>query len=166
MLNIVNLSVITETDFQPTNLGPIEQDNNPLNILLVEDVASDAMLARISMDGTHIPYKLQTMRNSDDVITSLLHDRQMAYNKVPDLMLLDLGMPGKNGFEILAELATKPAAIRTIPIVILTGHKYFNYLEKVYNLQIYAYIQKPCNVENMRQVMLRTQREKFSETRH
>jgi CheY-like chemotaxis protein len=125
--------------------------DEPLDILLVEDVTSDAVLTKISLDATRIPYCLTTLSNGDQV-QPYLRDRQ---RKRPDLVMLDLGLPGMNGFELLATFAANPFMMRAVPIVILTAHKHLEYLRKSYPLQIMSYITKPCSVENMSEMLTR-----------
>ena len=57
--------------------------------------------------------------------------------------MLDFGLPCKDGFEILAELAETSPIIRAVPIVILTGHADFEYVRNNFSLWIPAYINKP-----------------------
>lgn len=131
---------------------------SPLRILLVEDEASDAELTDIALDATGVPYMLHRLEKGSDVLPYI--SRQMPFDRElwPDLILLDLGLPGKDGFEVLAEFATLPAVIRSIPIMILTGYSHFAYLRESYGLWIPAYVTKPCSPESFREVLQRVQR--------
>lgn len=139
---------------------PTSMQKQPLNVLLVEDFAGDALLTRLSLDGTKVRYKLRTVRNGNDVIPLLWNSRANSQNELPDVILLDLGLPGKDGFEILAELTNAPNFIRAIPIVIMTGQEHFQYLQKTYDLWIADYVQKPCNVKKMLEVFTRIRKDK------
>lgn len=136
---------------------PPASDDPPLDILLVEDVLSDALLTRIALDGAHIPYKLSTLRNGSQLLPYLERYRR----HYPDLILLDLGLPGMSGFDVLNVLATNPPAIRSIPIVILTGLTYGEYfLGDSYPLCILDYIEKPCSANKMGDILARARKRK------
>ena len=92
----------------------------PIQILLAEDAESDIMLTECALDETYIPHQLHTVGSGTDVLRYLRHDGEFADKPAPDLILLDLTMPQKDGFEVLAEL-TQEAAFARIPIIILTG---------------------------------------------
>ena len=130
-----------------------EDKLNLFNILLVEDTASDALLTRISLDSTEIPYKLTTMRNGNDVIPYLQSGCDFAKNDYPDLILLDLGLPGIDGFEILAQLQNVPASMRAIPIIVMTAFDNFEYIQKIYPTSVYGYINKPCRPEDLNEIL-------------
>ncbi len=126
--------------------------DDPLDIVLVEDMHSDAMLTKISLNASKIPYNLTLLRRGELLMPSL---RKQG---TPDLILLDLGLPDMDGFEILAALSEQSANMRAVPIVILTGHQHFEYVRKIYPLHIMGYINKPCNAQDMRDVLTRIQR--------
>lgn len=124
-------------------------DNDPLDILLVEDVSSDALLLRLALDASQVPYRLRTIHGGDEVLPWLMRE----LGALPDVIMLDLGLPRMDGFEILEELAGADHAIRAIPIIILTGYQDFEYVGKSYNLCVPAYITKPCDAQRMHEVL-------------
>ncbi len=127
----------------------------PFSILLVEDVTSDALLLRLALDATHMPYDLHIINRGDEVLPWLAHERKKGDHALPGVILLDLGLPRMDGFEVLAELATAPLSIRAIPIVILTGYEHFEYVRKSYSLCVPAYVTKPCDAAKIREILLR-----------
>lgn len=131
----------------------------PLNILLVEDSASDAELTRLALDGAGIPYTLERLEKGTDVVPYLLHRGYFADESVPDLILLDLGLPCENGFEVLESIASMRGATRGIPIVILTGYEHFSYLKRSQALCIADYLTKPCCSDRLRRVMAQVARQ-------
>lgn len=124
----------------------------PLDILLVEDVSSDALLMRLALDAAHVPYKLRMIGRGDEVLPWLHHESKKGHH-LPDVMVLDLGLPRMDGFEVLADMAVDHAALRAIPVIILTGYEHFEYVSKSYNLWIPAYIPKPCDVQHLRSAL-------------
>ncbi len=125
----------------------------PLNILLVEDNTADAALTQMALDGLRIPYRLKQLRNGLDVIPYLTQPNAV----LPDLLLLDLGLPGEDGFEILAEMTAEKETLRHIPIAILTGYEHFEYVEKSYELSIAGYLTKPVSADKLSSVVTRAQ---------
>jgi CheY-like chemotaxis protein len=138
-----------------------------LNVMLVEDVQSDAMLTRIALDATKVPYSLSKVSCGNDVLPRLTVSKAVCPSELPDIIMLDLGLPIMDGFEVLAEMATLPASLRHIPIAILTGHKHFEYLRNTYPyLHIIGYLNKPCPAEDMQRLLLQAQREREQHSIH
>ncbi len=132
--------------------GPPVKVVQNIHILLVEDSISDAVYTGIIIEETRIKYTLERLKKGNEVIPYL--NKCMSHEDIlPDLIILDLGLPGQDGFEILNEIEVMSAVIRSIPIVILTEYENFNYLKKTHNLCIFDYITKPCNAEKLRKVL-------------
>jgi chemotaxis family two-component system response regulator Rcp1 len=123
--------------------------NRPLQILLVEDCASDTILTEIALDATAIDYDLQRLDNGSAVLPYLLGSGTYTRRKRPDLMLLDLTLPCKDGFEVLADMASHTDSVRNLPTIILTGDRHSAFLRCSYGLNIVAYIMKPCSDEKL-----------------
>lgn len=130
---------------------------NPFNILLVEDDASDVMLAEIALDATQLDYELHTLPNGSEVLSYLCGRGKYGDKPRPDVMMLDLSLPTKDGFEVLAELSENPQRHGNLPIVILTGDTHSAFLRASYGLNIAAYVIKPCSASKIRDAMLRVQ---------
>jgi len=128
----------------------------PLEILLVEDDSSDAEFTRTALDTTNIAYHMERLTNGMDVIPHLIRRSLFTDNKpMPDLILLDLGLPCQDGFELLADFASLSPGLRSIPITILTGYEDFEYLKKSYDqLCISGYLTKPCSSDKLREVLI------------
>lgn len=128
-----------------------------LNILLVEDAHSDIALTELALTATGIPLTLNKIKRGEELIARLSIDRRCHADALPDLILLDLGLPGMNGFEIMDEMAEMSPNIRAIPIVILTAQSQFEYICKDSPLYIMAYLQKPCSAEQLKDILTRVQ---------
>ncbi len=126
-------------------------DTAPVNVLLVEDVLSEKMLTRIALDASGVPYQLKTLQKGTEVVPYLQAN-------AAEILLLDIGLPDIDGFAVLSELMEQPYELRTIPIVILTGYKNFADIKKKYPLNIIAYINKPCNPQEMHDALLQARK--------
>lgn len=128
-------------------------DDEPIRIYLVEDKYSDAMLTRHALDCTDIPYTLQRFQRGNDVLAALGNVGPANDEPMPDAILLDLGLPDTDGFEVLAELSHQSPLIRSIPIIVVTAFKHFEYIQKSYPLCVAGYLQKPCSSEDMHKLL-------------
>lgn len=88
-------------------------------ILLVEDSEADAELTRRALLGGTTSHRLHVVENGLDALLFLRREERFAQAPRPDLILLDLDLPGKKGMEVLAEIKEDPELLR-IPVVILT----------------------------------------------
>lgn len=127
----------------------------PVKILLVEDDNADAELTRLALDRVTVPHTLVQLRMGTDVLPYLKHEGLFTDESAPDLILLDLGLPGEDGFEILEELAELHGTPLDIPVVILTGYEHFSYLKKTYELSVTDYLTKPCSAEQLQTILSR-----------
>lgn len=134
---------------------PFSVDDDNLQIMLAEDVRADAVLTKLALEATNIPVSISRIRKGDEVLSKLSHGRMCYPSRLPDLIMLDLGLPGMDGFEILDELSGMPSSLRAIPIVILTGHENFDYVRDVYPLYIVDYMKKPCSAARMTEILTR-----------
>jgi CheY-like chemotaxis protein len=148
------IRMVESTDTMAVVLQPMQHPLMiPLKILLVEDNDSDAELTRVVLDTLDIPYMLQHLRRGSEVVPYLVRQGRWSNEPAPDLILLDLGLPGEDGFEVLSDIAAMHGAIHAIPIVVLTGYEQFSYLKKVYEGRIADYLTKPCNPDKLRRLM-------------
>ncbi len=135
---------------------------NPIDIVLAEDSIGDQCLTEIALKKTNIPHYLTTYRNGDLLLPALVEQREQNKKLLPDLLLLDIGLPGRNGIDILAELAQSSPSIRSIPIVILTNYSDLEYIcSKQNNLFIVSYLRKPCDPAILKIIMENIRRYKF-----
>lgn len=123
------------------------------NILLAEDDPSDVKLTEVSLKASAIPYSLQTVNSGKDVLPHLTISDQADHFTRPNLVILDISLPDKDGFEVLAELAAERHRFRDIPFIIQTGHDHYRYITKAYDLWIPAYITKPCTADKIERAL-------------
>lgn len=112
-----------------------------LNILLVEDSPSDVRLVREALNENTL--KVQMMVAHDGVeAMNYLHSAEVGAVNRPDLVLLDLNLPRKNGREVLAEIKRSPD-LRQIPVVVMTSSRSEEDVQQAYDLNANCYITKP-----------------------
>ena len=118
----------------------------PIEILIVEDNDADVNLTRAALQDATIANEIHTVGDGEQAIAFLKREGTYANAPHPDLILLDLNLPNKNGFEVLAEMKADPA-LKTIPVIVFSGSDEESDIAKAYNLQIAAYLVKPTNVD-------------------
>jgi CheY-like chemotaxis protein len=125
----------------------------PYNILLVEDNTHDAAYIKVMLDEINLPYVLKRLKKGNEVLPYLLRKGMFSLHPMPDLILLDLGLPCLDGFEVLNDMTDMSGDIRSVPIVILTEYKHFGYLKNTHDLCIFDYLTKPCDPVKLRKVL-------------
>lgn len=123
-----------------------ERISRPVEILLVEDNPGDARLTREALREGKLDNHLHHVRDGVEALAFLR--REGAYDKVPtpDLILLDLNLPRKDGREVLDELKQDPV-LRLIPVVVLTTSEAEEDVLRSYQLHANCYITKPVELE-------------------
>lgn len=120
---------------------PIEP---PKEILLVEDNPGDVYIVRSSLADSTLYHNFYHVNDGEEIM-AYLHQQQGYQNvPLPDLILLDLNLPKKNGFEVLAEIKADPK-LRIIPVIILTSSDAERDIIRSYQLYANSYIVKPSN---------------------
>lgn len=116
------------------------------DILLVEDDPGDAGLVRIALRRSRHACRLHHVKDGDEAMGFLRRDEAHSQAPRPDLILLDLNLPGRNGHEILEEIRAD-TALCSIPVVILSTSGAERDIKKAYALGASSYVSKPMDVE-------------------
>jgi CheY-like chemotaxis protein len=124
---------------QPTRVEPIE-------ILLVEDSPADVDLTREALDDAKVRNHLSVVADGVEALAFLRREGRYADAPRPDLILLDLNLPKKDGREVLAEIKAD-ARLRTIPVIVLTTSAAEQDVVQSYNLHANCYITKPVDLD-------------------
>jgi two-component system, chemotaxis family, response regulator Rcp1 len=124
----------------------------PIDILLVEDSDGDARLALEALKDSKIRNVLHRVADGEEAVNFLRQKGRYAGAPRPDLILLDLNLPKKDGREVLAEVKVDED-LKRIPIVILTVSKDEVDILKSYNLHANCYITKPLDLEQFMSVV-------------
>ena len=122
-----------------------EQRVRPIEILLVEDNPADVRLTMETIKDYKVKNRLEVVGNGIDAIDFLRRKGKFADKPRPDLILLDLNLPGKDGREVLAEIKEDPDLCR-IPVVVVTSSEAEQDILKAYNLHVNCYITKPVGL--------------------
>jgi CheY-like chemotaxis protein len=125
---------------------------HPIEILLVEDNPGDARLAREAFQDGKVRNTLHWVDNGEEAMDFLRKEGKHARVPRPDLILLDLNLPRKDGREVLAEIKGD-ADLKRIPVVILTVSKEEEDVMKTYNLHANCFITKPIDLNQFIKVV-------------
>jgi chemotaxis family two-component system response regulator Rcp1 len=123
-----------------------EAASQPIDILLVEDNEADIRLTQEVLTDSKVRNNLIVARNGDEALACLRQQGKYSGFPRPDLVLLDLNLPVKDGREVLAQVKGDPN-LKSIPVVILTTSKAEEDIVKTYNLHANCYIAKPVDLE-------------------
>jgi CheY-like chemotaxis protein len=125
----------------------------PLVILLVEDDLADQKLIKISLRNEKIANDLYTVQTGEEGMDFLYHRENYSDGTPqPDLILLDLNMPGMGGKEFLRRIK-EDEMLKQIPVVILTTSEAEKDIIDSYKLQASGYVHKPVTLEEFKEAM-------------
>ena len=120
--------------------------NGPIEILLVEDNPGDERLTREALKEGKVYNNLHWVKDGVDAL-DFLHQRGKHKDAPrPDIILLDLNLPKKDGREVLQEIKSD-AELRRIPVVVLTTSKAEEDVLRTYDLHAHSYVTKPVDLE-------------------
>ena len=123
-----------------------EPTTRPIEILPVEDDPGDVLMTREAFEDYKIANRLNVVTNGEDAIAYMRRQGRFADAPTPDLVLLDLNLPRRNGREVLADIKGD-ATLRRIPVVILTTSDAEEDVIAAYDLHANAYVRKPVDFE-------------------
>jgi len=125
----------------------------PAEILLIEDNPGDIRLTEEALKESKLYNKLKTVTDGVEAMKYLLNEGEHANAPKPDIILLDLNLPKKDGREVLEEIK-QDERLKTIPIVILTTSNNEEDIIKTYNLHANCYVTKPVDFEEFTKIVL------------
>jgi chemotaxis family two-component system response regulator Rcp1 len=124
----------------------IGTDATPIEVLLVEDSPGDVRLTREAFKDAKVHINLHVASDGARAMAFLKREGEYASAPRPDLILLDLNLPKKDGREVLAEIKEDPT-LKTIPVVVLTTSSSEADVLRSYQLHANCYITKPVGLE-------------------
>lgn len=117
----------------------------PIEILLVEDNPADVELAIEELRGAKVCNTFQVARDGVEALDYLNNRGRFEAVRRPDVILLDLNLPNKDGREVLSEIR-EDEALKRIPVVVLTSSSAHADIVRSYDLEVAGYLQKPIDV--------------------
>lgn len=124
------------------------EDEQQKTILLVEDNKADIRLVCEALKNSSIDYQMEIVRDGVAAMAYLQQEGEYASVSRPDLIILDLNLPKKDGREVLAEIKTD-AEFKRIPVVVLTTSKNEDDIYQSYELNANCFITKSRNLSQL-----------------
>lgn len=125
-----------------------EMEEKSKMIFLVEDNNADIRLIQEALKDSQISHEVMTVRNGVDAMAFLRQEGEYENAPRPDLILLDLNLPRKDGREVLAEIKNDPS-LKRIPVVVLTTSHNQEDIHHSYDLHVNCYITKSRNLSQL-----------------
>lgn len=119
-------------------------ETRPVQILLVEDNPADARLTQEAIGETHFQHRIHWVEDGEEAMEFLQNEGEYEDAPRPDLILLDLNLPGMDGREVLAEVKSDDD-LGMIPVVVLTTSTAQQDLLYSYGLRANSYVNKPID---------------------
>ncbi|MFZ0521424.1 MAG: response regulator [Candidatus Acidiferrales bacterium] len=129
-----------------------ESQSPIVDILLVEDNAGDVRLTQEVLSDSKIRNNLMVASNGEEALSCLRKQGKFRDFARPDLILLDLNLPIKDGREVLAQIKEDPE-LKRIPVVVLTTSRAEEDILKTYNLHANCYVTKPVDLDQFIKVV-------------
>ncbi len=120
--------------------------NRPAEILLIEDSLPDVRLTERALKNGTLNKRVSVVRDGEQALAFLRRQGEYADAPRPDIILLDLGLPKKNGAEVLAEIKMDPA-LKRIPVIVLTTSDAEQDVLDTYDRHANAYTKKPVDMD-------------------
>ncbi|GBE05850.1 MAG TPA: response regulator [Nitrospirae bacterium] len=136
----------------------MEESMRPFNILLVEDNAGDIRLVKEGLKEGKLYHNLHVVEDGEKAMEFLRQEAEFSGAPRPDIVLLDLNLPRKDGREVLAEIKND-MKLKNIPIIVLTTSDAEQDITKTYEHHANCYVTKPVDFEQFNRVI--TAIEKF-----
>jgi CheY-like chemotaxis protein len=133
-------------------MEPNESSLHPIEILLVEDNPGDSRLAKEALKESKLKNNLYVAEDGVEALNFLYKTGKYSIMPRPDLIILDLNLPKKDGREVLAEIKNDDN-LKRIPVVILTISKAEEDILKTYNLHANCYVTKPLDLDQFMKVV-------------
>ncbi len=118
----------------------------PITILLVEDSPSDVLLTQEALRDAKIANELHVASDGEEAMAALRREGAHAEDPRPDIVILDLNLPRKDGREVLREIKGDDD-LRTIPVIVLTTSSSERDVFEAYDNYVNCYLTKPIDFE-------------------
>ena len=132
-------------------MNPVDRPD-PIEVLLVEDDPGDVLLIREAFEDNKVANRLHVVADGVQALEFMRQSGEHAQAPRPDLVLLDLNLPRKDGREVLAEVKGDER-LQQIPVVVLTTSKAEEDVLRSYKLHANAYVTKPVDFDRFIEVV-------------
>ena len=124
------------------------------HILLIEDSRADAQIVARALTEENLPHRLTVIHDGRHALEYLarIETRDVPEGHVPDLVLLDLNLPGLDGCQILSQIKANPV-LKVLPVVIFTTSRRDEDVLQTYSAGANSYVQKPAEYRDFRALM-------------
>jgi CheY-like chemotaxis protein len=133
-------------------MSTADTESRQIEILLVEDNPGDARLTQEAMRAAKMTNVLHIVEDGEQAMEFLRRRSRFKDAPRPDLILLDLNLPKKDGRAVLAEVKTDPD-LRRIPVVVLTTSRSEEDVMQAYDMHANAYVTKPVNLDQFMRIV-------------
>jgi two-component system, chemotaxis family, response regulator Rcp1 len=123
-----------------------------IQILIVEDSPSDAFIVREALKQAKEPSEVHSVSDGVEAMEFLHRRGQYASVPRPDVILLDLNLPRKDGRELLAEIKTEEK-LKSIPVIVLTSSAADQDVSRAYSLHANCYLTKPADFREFKEMI-------------
>lgn len=134
------------------NVSIEESKANPIEILLVEDMEQDIDLTKEALADARITNNLRVVTDGELALEYLFKQNQYSEAPTPDLILLDLNLPKKSGFDVMKAIKADDH-LKRIPVVVLTTSDSEHDVLKSYDLHANCYITKPVDMKQFMKII-------------
>jgi CheY-like chemotaxis protein len=143
-----------ENDAQPSSRLTQERHmkDAPISILLVEDDPGDVLITKRALARGKIRNRVHVVNDGDAAMAYLRGNGKDGSSGRPDLVLLDLNLPRRDGRDVLREMKSDPG-LRSIPVIVLTTSDAEEDVARSYELHANLYVTKPVHVEEFLDVV-------------
>jgi CheY-like chemotaxis protein len=154
---VVQLPAASKTDIPSIATSRINADEQelasvqPVEILVVDDSDDDLVLLREAFDDNQLVKLVKTVEDGDEALNYLRRKVPYGDARRPGLVLIDINMPKKNGFDVLSEIRNDPQ-LSKVPVVMLTTSQQESDILKAYSDGACSFISKPINFDHMREI--------------
>lgn len=125
---------------------------SPIEVLLVEDSEADAVMVEETLLDSKLRMNLKVVHDGVEAMSYLRRVGKYQQQRIPDLIILDLNLPKKDGREVLAEIK-EDEQLKHIPVVVLTTSSAEEDIVKSYKLHANCYITKPLDFDQFAKIV-------------
>jgi CheY-like chemotaxis protein len=126
-----------------------------LRVLLVEDDPADVRLIQRAFNTLPSPVAISRLTNGDEAVSYFSGDapfENRAAFPIPELLLLDIKLPRRSGFEVLQWLRKQDSGLRRLPVIMLTSSRHSADINRAYDLGANSYLSKPETGQQLQQL--------------